>query len=174
MVYKPKFCCNCGEKIERRDWKLLTSRRFCELCETDFKLGDWMPRGVVLIGVLAGVFGLGSFLQKSEKPLNLARNVHGANSFAPPIPDVAAAIDASNSAKQDKDDISKEFSAPDQKTLPVQLEGQQNRATEIVYFCGAKTKKGKPCTRLVKGGGRCWQHPGRPAMLPEEKLRAAK
>ncbi|HEX9961513.1 MAG TPA: hypothetical protein VGB00_11305, partial [Pyrinomonadaceae bacterium] len=47
---------------------------------------------------------------------------------------------------------------------------KQNPATEAVYFCGAPTKKGTPCSRRVKGGGRCWQHAGQTALLPPEKL----
>ena len=42
--------------------------------------------------------------------------------------------------------------------------------TENVYTCGARTKKGKPCSRRVHGPIRCWQHKGLPAMLPPEKL----
>lgn len=42
--------------------------------------------------------------------------------------------------------------------------------TEVVYTCGARTKKGKPCSRRVHGPVRCWQHKGLPAMLPLEKL----
>jgi len=41
---------------------------------------------------------------------------------------------------------------------------------EQVYTCGARTKKGKPCSRRVHGPVRCWQHKGLPAMLPPEKL----
>jgi hypothetical protein len=41
---------------------------------------------------------------------------------------------------------------------------------EIVSICGARTKKGTPCSRRVRGVGRCWQHRGRPAMLPPSKL----
>ena len=40
-----------------------------------------------------------------------------------------------------------------------------------VYICGARTKKGTPCSRRVHGPVRCWQHKGSPAMLPIEKLR---
>jgi hypothetical protein len=38
------------------------------------------------------------------------------------------------------------------------------------FFCGAATKKGTACTRKVRGGGRCWQHKGREAILPESDL----
>jgi hypothetical protein len=41
---------------------------------------------------------------------------------------------------------------------------------EMVSICGARTKKGTPCSRRVRGTGRCWQHRGMPAMLPPEKL----
>jgi hypothetical protein len=42
---------------------------------------------------------------------------------------------------------------------------------EEIYTCGARTKKGKPCSRRVHGPVRCWQHKGMKAMLPQEKLR---
>ena len=43
--------------------------------------------------------------------------------------------------------------------------------TEEVYLCGARTKKGTPCSRRVHGLVRCWQHKGMPAMLAPDKLR---
>ncbi|HET8782548.1 MAG TPA: hypothetical protein VFM63_09020 [Pyrinomonadaceae bacterium] len=46
----------------------------------------------------------------------------------------------------------------------------QPAPSEHVYTCGARTKKGKPCSRRVHGPARCWQHKGMPAMLPPEKL----
>jgi hypothetical protein len=41
---------------------------------------------------------------------------------------------------------------------------------EEIYICGARTKKGTPCSRRVSGAVRCWQHKGEDAMLPREKL----
>ena len=41
---------------------------------------------------------------------------------------------------------------------------------EVVYVCGARTKKGTPCQRRVRGPGRCWQHRGMQAILPPSKL----
>jgi len=43
-------------------------------------------------------------------------------------------------------------------------------ATGETYICGARTKKGTPCSRRVHGPVRCWQHKGQKAMLPVEKL----
>jgi hypothetical protein len=59
---------------------------------------------------------------------------------------------------------------------PVQTASQPTGVTqsttpaEQVYTCGARTKKGKPCSRRVHGPVRCWQHKGMPTMLPTEKL----
>jgi len=47
----------------------------------------------------------------------------------------------------------------------------QPLTVEEVYICGARTKKGKPCSRRVHGPVRCWQHKGEKAMLPQEKLK---
>ena len=52
-----------------------------------------------------------------------------------------------------------------QTTAPTQLV-----ATEQSSICGARTKKGKPCSRRVQGPVRCWQHKGLPPMLPADKL----
>jgi hypothetical protein len=41
---------------------------------------------------------------------------------------------------------------------------------EQIYTCGARTRKGTPCSRRVHGPVRCWQHKGMPPMLPQEKL----
>ena len=53
--------------------------------------------------------------------------------------------------------------------------GSPQQAPSIViedtYLCGARTKKGTPCSRRVHGPVRCWQHKGLPAMLPLEKLK---
>ena len=43
-------------------------------------------------------------------------------------------------------------------------------APSTVSLCGARTKKGAPCSRRINGTGRCYQHLGLPAMLPPEQL----
>jgi hypothetical protein len=59
---------------------------------------------------------------------------------------------------------------PTQSTSPSNPSPQPSPAAEQIYNCGARTKKGKPCSRRVHGPVRCWQHKGLPAMLPLEKL----
>lgn len=59
---------------------------------------------------------------------------------------------------------------PVQSTSPTGTPSTPPPVKEQVYICGARTKKGKPCSRRVHGPVRCWQHKGAPVMLPMEKL----
>ncbi|MDQ3748356.1 MAG: hypothetical protein M3367_04955 [Acidobacteriota bacterium] len=181
MPYKPKYCCQCGEKIDRIDWKPWTSRRFCELCETEFGIYEWLSRGLFGIGLLFGLFGIGSYLQKDDKPLNVA-----SKQIVNVVPNTKSAVleqtnasrlltnnavqpleQSGNSAAQIKSQGGTK--ASELKTK--QTESSENEPSEESYFCGATTKKGTMCSHRVKGGGRCWQHVGQPAKLPQHKLK---
>ena len=181
MLYKPNYCSHCGEQNERIEWKLWTSRRFCENCEGAFRKEDWMPKIGAFLAVLIGLFGFGSYLKTPERPLNMSTNQF-VSSFSNKAQNekneqVTKTANVNNSPlnqnsqantglqNQTKVEAVREISG--KQTLS---ENRQNEVNEPVYFCGAQTKKGTPCTRKVKGGGRCWQHTGLPAMLPKEKL----
>lgn len=60
--------------------------------------------------------------------------------------------------------------APTTQTSSPTNRAQTSPSLEQVYICGARTKKGTPCSRRVHGSVRCWQHKGAKAMLPAEKL----
>jgi hypothetical protein len=171
MSYKPNYCCQCGEKIERIDWSLKSSRRFCELCETDLGIYDWLPRVVFVSGIFLAIFGFGSYWMRPAKSLN-------------PVPNQFI----SSSQNLNKDTI-KPSNANNQTLLPKSESNQQqpvlqqnstpkakpvlsspSQPQETVYFCGAQTKKGTPCSRRVRSGGRCFQHIGQAAMLSSDKL----
>jgi hypothetical protein len=185
MPYKPKYCCQCGEKIDRIDWKPWSSRRFCELCETELGIYDWIPRGILLIGLLFGIVGVGGYWQKADKPLRIASNqTAGAspNINKNAVNQADARQSSANQNNQTLLPLQPTNSAPKtqqqltqtaQNLKTKQVETPPNFAAETMYFCGAQTKKGTPCSRRVKGGGRCWQHTGQPAMLPPEKLIAS-
>ena len=179
MFYKPKFCCECGEKIERIDWKPWTSRRFCDFCKTNHQVGEKLPIVLVIVCILIGLAGLGSFWQRGEKTssLNLVaaaspnKNINQAsrrneteNDSVQPL----AQIRTTNSATETPAKTSNS-AAQNLKTGQTQSE-QISVKNEVIYFCGAQTKKGTACSHRVKGGGRCWQHAGQAAMLPQEKL----
>lgn len=181
MPYQPNYCCHCGEKVERDKWQLWTSSRFCENCEGAFRKLDWMPRAGLALAAIGGLFGFGSYLKTPEKPLSLTNNQFTASvsnkTQAVKNEQVAVNSNFQNTATkptvQTNNGLQNQTqSGLSQKSLSQQVptESQQNVESEPVYFCGAQTKKGTPCTRKVKGEGRCWQHTGLPAMLPKEKL----
>ena len=183
MFYKPAYCCHCGEKIDRAKWGIKDSRRFCESCASEFVLKEWIPRAIVFGGVLALLFGFGTLLRKTEKPLSVATSNASTNpaqnqksqqflsnaNVQNPVPPSNSTNNAPSQAqKQNPSDLK----SPESLRLQTGAKSadKQNPASGAVYFCGARTKKGTPCSRRVKGGGRCWQHSGQPAMLPPEKL----
>lgn len=182
MGYDPKYCCECGDKIENVNSGFLASRRFCQLCETNYKLEDWMPRVILSLGILFGVIGIGAYFQAAEQPFDSAakqlatnklsaKNELPGNEISPVMPSGADRMQAA--AEEDVQSIAE---VEKLKTPVVEkVKKQQNRleqknAETPVYFCGAETKKGTACSRKMKGGGRCWQHEGREAMLPQQDL----
>lgn len=186
MLYKPKYCCQCGEKIERIDWKLWSSRRFCEFCETEVGHYDWAARLILGVGVFLGIFGFGNYFLASEAPPEtvpheivrrsfLNKDVTDAKRYLPEQSDEQKTIKKTDKDQNDDQSAEKPRQAPVEKVAATDkriedIRTPQNDSAEPVYYCGAETKKGTPCSRRVKGGGRCWQHPGREAMLPEEDL----
>lgn len=164
MFFRPKFCANCGEKVERVDWGPLTSRRFCQVCESEFKGQDLIPRVIVGAGLLASVFGFGSYLKNGSTTDNRVAKLQQPVVAASATTSTTGVLSSmSEPASQPKNTAAVPLVARPPK---VKLETQESQ-----YFCGAETKKGTPCSRRVKGSVRCFQHTGMPAMLPAEKLK---
>lgn len=180
MLYKPNYCCNCGEKIERVNWSFTASRRFCDVCKNDFMAQELLPKVFVGLMAIVGIFGAGSYLRSGEKPLNVLNKQPVAASPNPnknPANYTNAGSNVQQLTQANNVQTEKQI-APQTQNLTTkpqvkQVETAPVPAQETVYFCGAPTKKGTPCSRRVKGGGRCWQHKGQTALLPPEKLIAS-
>lgn len=181
MLFRPSFCANCGEKIDRAEWGIFTSRRFCQVCESEFKGQDLIPRFIVGLGVLIGVFGFGGYL-KSGSATSETKLVRQSQKFVEqPVAAQPASgektvtvsgnanvgmplvLENSNKASVLRTDVRGQ---EPQKSPKFQAE-----PVEEIYYCGASTAKGTPCKHRVKGNVRCFQHIGMPAMLPPDKLR---
>lgn len=181
MFYTPKYCSECGGEIEQSNGKFWTNHRFCENCRDNFKGQKWLPVIWISAGLLGIIYGFGVSLKKLEKPVNLTaspaasaasnKNQNLLNQSNPQIltggvqPQKTEAANAAQTNPPNAIFGQKQLAV---KKIPV--ENWQNQPTEAVYICGAQTKKGTACSRRVKGGGRCWQHLGQPAILPPEKL----
>ena len=171
MSYKPNYCNQCGEQVERTDWKLWHSRRFCELCADDYIFEDWKsPIAGITVGLM--LLFTGAYYAKSEKPLNVQPNnfvsTVQTNRNAPVVPNRQPLQKAEAApAEPVKINNSPPVIAAELPKAPVNLPVE---AAEKIYFCGAMTKKGTLCSRRVKGGGRCWQHDGQESPVAQEKL----
>ena len=175
MLFRPSFCANCGEKIERVEWGILTSRRFCQVCEVEFKGHDLIPRFVVGVGILAAIFGFGSYLQSgssfsdasgSRRPIKLVEQK------ASGVQPLTKSQELASSENVNQSDPQKTVSAADVQ-IGAQAKPQVKPKTmldEATYYCGAETKKGTPCSRSVKGNTRCFQHMGMPAMASAPRV----
>jgi hypothetical protein len=158
-MYKPNFCVECGERVLRARWYPWTNRRFCKFCSPhSLKARFALP---FILGVALLALGLitGRSMRQPPPPL-VVQNGQGLT-----VP--------SNWAPKPKAPVNPHAStntAPQSDIGPVKSEPRSVKQQDIVTLCGAKTKKGTMCTRRVHGGGRCWQHKGLPAMVPEQEL----
>ena len=163
-MYRPNFCAECGERVVRARWRPWTSGRFCAVCGRRFR----KRRVVAALLLCLTLFGLG-----------FAFGSRGARTTQTPLLVVERGTDASplsSSAVRTSPGVDDEGSAPSppaQETRygPDGTSGERpTEPTEVVSMCGARTQKGTPCQRRVRGTGRCWQHRGKSAMLPPSKL----
>jgi len=171
MLYRPNFCCNCGERIERDEWPLLASRKFCDVCQSELRISDWIPKVIFSVALLIGFAGISSFFRVgkpstteivSALPQPTAAKLLANSNTTPTAVQQSQTGPSANTTSLSNSEPGMVRPAPAVKT------------TEAVYFCGAATKKGTPCSRRVKRPGeRCWQHAGMPAMA-ESAVKAAK
>jgi len=107
----------------------------------------------LLIGsfLLVGGYALGRYLRPPEPPLIIQRSALSTLSDAPLT-------------------IAAKTGAPAQNSDGHQRTGDGSIIEAVDYTCGARTKKGTPCLRRVHGPVRCWQHLGKPAILPQDSL----
>ncbi len=154
-MYKPNFCADCGSKIERPRWRVWTSRRFCAECAPRFRKAQILPRAAAG----AALFLVGLFLGRAARPAPpplIVERAQLAELTAPPADDDERAAGASKNAEPH---YGPDGTATERPTEP----------GEVVSVCGARTQKGTPCQRRVRGTGRCWQHRGMPAIISPEK-----
>jgi hypothetical protein len=166
-MYRPNFCAECGERIKRTRWRFRTSRRFCPDCEGRFRVARILVPVMTAAALLSIGLVLGRATRTQPPPLTVQRGE------LPKATATTPAVKGSDAADAEDADAPADSSAP----KPEPKYGPDGTATErptepaeIVSICGARTQKGTPCQRRVRGTGRCWQHRGMPAILPPEKL----
>lgn len=163
-MYRPNFCAECGVRVERARWRWWTSRRFCAACDGRFRRRRFAAAVFGSVAILAAGFVAGRAGRPVPPPLVIERGTH---SFAP------AGVSSSPSHEVGGTTGQTSTTAPGVEPRYGADGTDGERPTdpeETISVCGARTKKGTPCSRRVRGTGRCWQHVGRSAMLPASKL----
>ena len=151
-MYKPNFCSQCGTKLLRLRWHFWTSRRFCDDCARALRKERFLPWLLAGLTLVSLGYCTGRARRPPPPPLTIVRRADSPLN-SPEDPGRSNARNAMTAS-----------GAKDTSKSSVEVtEGE-------VYLCGARTKKGTPCSRRVHGPVRCWQHKGSPAMLPQEKL----
>lgn len=134
-MYRPNFCSECGSKLLRLRWHFWTSRRFCNSCARRLRRARLLPWLLSSLSLIVVGYVAGRARRPSPPPLIIERR--------------------SDSPLADNQPATLASSAP-----PAERSTSPSQATpdEPVYICGARTKKGTPCSRRVHGPVRCWQH----------------
>ena len=148
-MYKPNFCCECGEAVpctRRRFW---ASRRFCRACAPRFRRASLKWSFLSAAALFLPGFLLGRVSRPPSPPLVVER-----------VAQTAAPLAPAPAKARPQPAYGPDGTANERPTEP----------EEVVYVCGARTKKGTPCQRRVRGLERCWQHRGKPTILPPSKL----
>jgi hypothetical protein len=143
-----------------------TSRKFCDSCAKRFRQSRILYPLIAAVALIAiGLFG-GRATRPAAPPLIVEREQLAPVS-APLM--LASKTGAQQGAANPSSSSLASKSEPTYGADGTPAE-RPTDPNEIVSICGARTQKGTPCQRRVRGTGRCWQHKGLPAMLPASKL----
>jgi hypothetical protein len=147
-MYKPNFCAECGAKLLRLRWHLWTSRKFCNDCARRLRKVRLTHVLLVSLGLLAAGFVAGRARRPVPPPLIVERR--------------------SDSPLNDSEQAGRPTRITTESGVSL-TEAKNSSAAAVeeeVYICGARTKKGTPCSRRVHGPVRCWQHKGMASIIP--------
>jgi hypothetical protein len=160
-MYRPNFCTDCGERIWRKRWYPWTTRRFCPKCATRLRRATVLVPLFSVVALTVAAWLIGHSASPEPPPLIIEQ---GAFRQANPA-DSTATGDAPSG-----DNAQTQLARATPPTARASYNDTIEDPTETVSICGARTKKGAPCSRRVRGTGRCFQHRGRAAMLAPGKL----
>lgn len=150
-MYKPNFCADCGERITRSRWRFWTSRSFCPNCEGRFR----RARLLWPLMTAAALFSVGLMMGRATRTQPAPLTIERRELPAVEAKDVNDPADADAEARAD----SASSSVPEPQYGPSGTATERpTDPQEVISLCGARTQKGTPCRRRVRGSGRCWQH----------------
>jgi|DewCreStandDraft_3_1066083.scaffolds.fasta_scaffold00618_2 hypothetical protein len=129
-MYRPRYCAECGHRIERERWRFWHSRQFCQTCARVLERRRRIRLSVLLIVSFALGVGIGRFsMRDPAPPPSLWIERLASPMGVTPLPENGGAVSSSSTTNAPR-----------------------------ITICGALTKRGTPCRRRVREGERCWQH----------------
>jgi hypothetical protein len=168
MFYRPNFCCNCGEKIERIEWTMFSSRKFCDLCQTEFRAKDVGTKLLAVLGIVISTAVISSIFRPAQPPSRPVPTQFVTTALPGNQGSAANLNTTSTPPLQSQAGTNASTSTVSSQPAEEPKQRAEIKAAEPVYYCGAATKKGTPCSRRVKKPGeRCWQHQGMPSIVAE-------
>jgi hypothetical protein len=163
-MHVANYCAECGARLKRSGWRAWLHGSLCEDCGG--RLGKTsLARSLVVIAIIAvAAFALGRYLRPGAPPLVIER---AANS---PLSDLP--VNLNGTAKSASRNANSEGEIPQTSDdLSARRNSSSRSVDDVIYLCGARTQKGTPCHRRVHfAGERCYQHKGKPSLLPLSKL----
>jgi hypothetical protein len=163
-MHVANYCAECGARLKRKGWRAWLNGSLCEDCGRRLgKASLARPLAVIAIIVVAA-FALGRYLGPGAPPLVIERAANSPLSDLPiNLNDTAKSANRNTNSQSEIPQTSEDRSA--------RQTANPGSADDLIYLCGARTQKGTPCHRRVHfAGERCYQHKGKPAILPPEKL----
>jgi len=147
------FCVECGERLARKGWRARLRGNLCDHC-TQRLGGSASAQSIIIVALIAASgFAIGRYMRPAPPPLTIQRAANSPLSDAP--------VNANENLRSAKPSSESNGNA----NLSVAT------SDDVVYICGARTKKGTPCRRRVHvAGERCFQHKGMPSLVPLYKL----
>ncbi len=146
------FCATCGARLTRKTWRARLRGATCDECAARGGYPIRIRQLTAIAALLFAAFAFGRYLRPTPPPLIIQR---AANS---PLSDLPINLDRVANRNEPRSDRNSASSS----AAPI---------NDTIYLCGARTQKGTPCRRRVHAAGeRCYQHKGRAAIVPIEKL----
>lgn len=157
MIYRPKFCSECGERIERAEWHITSSRQYCDLCATEHPITNRIPLvTVAIVGLLLVVGAKTAFFPgHAGQPQPTVSQPVRNESRGTSLKSQAKPNESSGRIPPGESPV---FDSGNASNSGIERVTVKDANAGNIYYCGAPTKKGTPCSRRVKTKGYCWQH----------------
>ncbi len=175
------FAVNAGKKLKELIGTLIPAADFANFVKPNLRFTNYYRALSVVGGILFGILGVGNLLAKTgdsvkDVPKQLSStslNINKSSANQAVEPQILSNQNVQSLAQMPPNTDSRNEIASGLLRSIERRSWKSRRmicASTSFIIAAHKQKKVRLVRVRVKGGGRCWQHLGQPAMLPQEKL----